>query len=85
MLAAAGNGTILEVNAGWQRLDLKDLHVRQAIDAGVMLAIDSDTHSVEGLDQIGYGVRTARRGGATKANVVNCLPIAGLMKRLAGG
>jgi len=83
--AAAANDTILEVNAGWQRLDLKDLHIRQAIDAGVTLAISSDTHSVEGFDQMKYGVRTARRGGAAKKNVVNCLPVAALPERFSSG
>ncbi|MFQ5591363.1 MAG: DNA polymerase/3'-5' exonuclease PolX [Phycisphaerae bacterium] len=81
--AAKRTRTILEVNAHWQRLDLKDLHVRQAVSAGVAIAVNTDAHRVEGLDQIRYGVLTARRGGATKKDVVNSMGIGALRRRLA--
>ncbi len=81
--AAAATGTILEINAHWQRLDLKDLHVRQALAAGVTLAINTDAHHTDGLDQMRYGVTTARRGGATKEDVVNSYPLAALGKRIS--
>ncbi len=72
--AAAETGTSLEVNASWQRLDLKDVHVRQAIEAGAMLAIATDAHSAKGLSMMGYGVTTARRGGASAGHVLNTMP-----------
>lgn len=81
--AAAASETMLEVNASWQRLDLKDLHVRQAIDAGVMLVIDTDAHHVDQLNQMRFGVATARRGWACKRNVLNTGTIAQLRKRIA--
>ena len=81
--AAARTGTFLEINASWQRLDLKDLHVRQALDAGVTLTINTDAHSVDGLAAMRYGIKTARRGGATQTNTVNALTPAALRKRIA--
>jgi len=80
--AAARNGTILEINSSWQRLDLKDLHVRMALDHGVTLGINTDAHHAEQLAQMRFGVITARRGGATKSDVVNCLSLAALRKRI---
>lgn len=81
--AAARTGTFLEINASWHRLDLKDLHVRQALAAGVSLTINTDAHRCEGLGQMRYGVLTARRGGAGKQQVVNTLSLATLRKRIA--
>ena len=81
--AAARTGTMLEINANWQRLDLKDLHIRQALDAGVLLVMATDAHHTEQYDQMRYGVMTARRGGATKGDVVNTLSPTLLRKRIA--
>lgn len=81
--AAARNGTVLEVNAAWQRLDLKGEHVRQAIAAGAMLAINTDAHATGELDRMRYGVLTARRGGATAADVLNTFTTARLRKRIS--
>lgn len=81
--AAARNHTILELNANWYRLDLKDLHARQAIMGGVDLTVNTDAHHVSDYDQMRYGILTARRAGALPKNVVNCLPLAGLRKRIA--
>jgi len=80
--AAAKNRTILEINSSWQRLDLKDIHVRMALDRGVTLGINTDAHHTEQLAQMRFGVLTARRGGATKADIVNCLSLAALRKRI---
>ncbi|MCB9865366.1 MAG: DNA polymerase/3'-5' exonuclease PolX [Phycisphaerales bacterium] len=73
--AAHDTGTALEVNASWQRLDLKDLHVRQAIQAGVRLCIDTDAHRTTQLAAITHGVATARRGWARRGDVLNTLPL----------
>lgn len=81
--AAADNGTVLEINANWQRLDLKDVHVRLAIAAGATFAINTDAHSMEGIGRLQYGIMTARRGGATKRDVLNCSTLAALEKRIA--
>jgi DNA polymerase (family 10) len=71
--AAAQTGTALEINAGYPRLDLNDTNARGAIDAGVMLAIDTDAHSIEGFDEIELGFTVARRAWATKDHVINCM------------
>jgi DNA polymerase (family 10) len=69
--AAAETGTAMEVNAYPDRLDLRDAHVRRAIELGCKLAINTDAHSVRDLDFLFFGVATARRGGARAEDVVN--------------
>ncbi|MHC4567110.1 MAG: PHP domain-containing protein, partial [Planctomycetota bacterium] len=68
---AAQTRTALEVNANPWRLDLKDTHCRMAIEAGVKLVIGTDAHSAEGLGLMAFGVATAGRGWATRADVLN--------------
>ena len=69
--AAKETGTWLEINGGPERLDLPDVWVRKAIDAGVTLVLNSDAHAVEELEWMEYATAVARRGWATAANVVN--------------
>ena len=71
--AAAECGTALEVNANHHRLDLRDRHVRIALEAGCWIAINCDVHSPEQFDELPYGVTTARRGGLTPDRCLNCL------------
>ncbi len=80
---AVETGTFLEINAGWRRLDLKDLHVRQALRAKATLTINTDAHHTDLFNMMRYGVITARRGWAKKGDIVNCLPLAALRKRIA--
>ena len=74
--AAAETSTALEVNALPDRLDLRDAHVRRAIELGVKLAISSDAHHVSGFDMLSFGVATAQRGWATPADVINTCNVA---------
>jgi len=83
--AAKRTRTVLEIDAYPERLDLKDEHVRKAVDAGVKLAIDTDAHSVHHLSYLHFGIATARRGWATRADVVNALPLRGFLRSLKGG
>lgn len=53
------------------RLDLRDVEVRLAVEAGVQIVCSTDAHSVQGLDNMRLSVATARRGWATAANVLN--------------
>jgi len=71
--AAAEHDVALEINANHWRLDLRDTHVRTALAAGARLAIDCDVHGAGDFDMLRYGVMTARRGGATTRDVVNCM------------
>jgi DNA polymerase (family 10) len=77
--AAVNTGTILEINANPRRLDLKDSHVRLAVDAGIKLAINTDAHHVDHFNLAHYGVATAQRGWATARDVVNTWPLAELL------
>ncbi len=79
---AAETGTILEVNASPNRLDLDDVHIRRAIGLGVLLCINSDAHSTDGLDVMDFGVATARRGWAESKHIVNTWPLSELLERL---
>ena len=69
--AAAENGTVLEINGSPNRLDLDPQFVRQAKDAGVLLAVNTDAHAIEQLAHRRSGVNVARRGWLTKADVIN--------------
>jgi DNA polymerase (family 10) len=78
-------GVALEVNGLPDRLDLRDVHVRLAVEAGVPIVCSTDAHSVAGLDNLVWTVATARRGGATAADVVNTRPLEGVLAVRRGG
>jgi DNA polymerase (family X) len=69
--AAIRTGTFLEINSAPDRRDLNEQNARHAAEAGAMLVIDSDSHGVETLANIRYGIATARRGWVTAEQVAN--------------
>jgi DNA polymerase (family 10) len=71
---ALEEGVALEVNGLPPRLDLSGDHVREALSAGLKIVCSTDAHSVRGLANMPLSVHTARRGGATAADVVNARP-----------
>lgn len=73
--AAAQTGTILEINAMTERLDLKDTHVFRARELGVKLAIGTDAHSIEHLSYMRFGVGIARRGWCEAGHILNTMPV----------
>jgi DNA polymerase (family 10) len=75
---AAASGTALEINSGYPRLDLNDTNARHALEAGCMLTINTDAHATLGFEEIVWGIGVARRAWATRAHVINCLPLAEL-------
>jgi DNA polymerase (family 10) len=81
---AKETGTVLEIDAYPDRLDLKDGHIRKAVEAGVKLAIDSDAHSVNHMRFLEFGVAQARRGWAEKDDVINTRPLKEFLKCLKG-
>lgn len=84
--AAKRTGTVLEIDAYPDRLDLKDEHVRKAIAAGVKIAIDSDAHNLNHLRfPDDFGIAVARRGWATKADVINTKPVEQFLACLKDG
>jgi len=78
---AKETGTVLEVDS-FDRLDMKDEYVRKCVAAGVKFAIDSDAHAPEHFDYLEYGIAQARRGWATKKDVINAWPLDTMLKRL---
>jgi len=66
-----------------QRLDLKDVHCKMAVETGVKLTIGTDTHSTAGLGLMAFGVATAARGWATKKDVLNAMTLPQLDKWLS--
>jgi DNA polymerase (family X) len=68
-------GAAVEVNGLPDRLDLRDVHVRVAIEAGVPIVCSTDAHSTRGLGNMRLSIATARRGGATAANLLNTRPL----------
>lgn len=73
--AAAETGTALEINANPARLDLDHNLARRARELGCTLSIDTDAHSTDMLDDMFYGVGTARKAGLTKTRVLNARPV----------
>jgi len=67
-------GKWLEINAWPDRLDLPDVLVREAVKRKVKMVICTDSHSLEHLNLMRYGVAVARRGWAEKNDIINTLP-----------
>ncbi|MBV8257160.1 MAG: DNA polymerase III, partial [Actinobacteria bacterium] len=78
---ALETGVAVETNGLPDRLDLRDEEVGQAIEAGVKVVCSTDAHSVAGLGNMRLSVTTARRGGATTADVLNTRPLAEILRR----
>lgn len=78
--AAASTGTILEINATPQRLDLPDNLVRRARELGCKFVISSDAHVPDHFDFIFFGVGVARRAGLSSEDVLNTWPVEKLLK-----
>jgi DNA polymerase (family 10) len=82
--AAAATGTILEIDGAPSHLDLDSERARAAVQAGVMLSIDSDCHRAAALGrQMQFGVGTARRAGVMTSQVANTRPLPDLRRILA--
>jgi len=79
---AKETNTALEINANPNRLDLAAEWVRKAQEAGVNLAINTDSHSYEMLDHMEYGVGVARKGWIEKETVLNTWSIEKLIAYL---
>src|SRR3989338_8520211 len=73
--AAKATGTAVEINAYPRRLDLCDTAARRAQTLGVMLAISTDSHSLDQLDQMTFGLGVARRAWMEPRHLLNCLSL----------
>ncbi len=81
--AAAAHGVAVECNASPYRLDLGDVDLMRAAAAGCRIVVDTDAHALSGLDDLRFGVTTARRAWLTADQVVNTWPWARLRAFLA--
>lgn len=79
LAAAADSGVALEINAHPERLDLTDIYVRRALQAGCRLSINTDAHEPDAFDMMKFGIAVARRGWAEKTGFINCLKTADLV------
>ena len=80
--AAKKTGTILEINALPERLDLKDSDIKKAVEANCKMSIDSDAHAAEHIGYLKYGIAQARRGWAETKDVINTQPIEKMLSLL---
>lgn len=83
--AAKETGTLLELNANPIRLDLNDRYLIAAKTHGVPIVINTDAHKVAGLTDMKYGIKQARRGCLTKADVANTKTLKQLLKLIGKG
>lgn len=85
--ACAEHNVIVEINAHPQRLDLDWRYLRRAKELGILIAINPDAHSIDGLADVAYGVGVARKGWLEKGDVLNARAVgevASILKRKKG-
>ncbi len=83
--AAAKHKVAMELNSYPDRLDLNDVHLRQAKQQGVKIVINTDSHHTSHMEKIRYGILQARRAWLTKDDVLNTLPAAKFAKAIKHG
>jgi DNA polymerase (family X) len=69
--AAIEHNTALEINSHWMRLDLRDTHVRAAVEAGALISINCDDHHPGDYDNLIFGVLTGQRGWLKAEQCIN--------------
>jgi DNA polymerase (family 10) len=72
--------TVLEIDAHYDRLDLKDDYIRMAVENSIKLVIDSDAHHPVHFDFLKFGIGQARRGWAKQSDILNTLSVDALLK-----
>ena len=72
--AALEHDVALEINSHWMRLDLRDTHVRAAVEAGCKIAINCDVHHAADYDNLIFGILTAQRGWLIPDQCINAWP-----------
>ncbi len=80
--ACVRHGVALEINAHPHRLDLDDVHAREAKEMGAKLVLSTDSHSTSELELLRFGVDVARRAGLEAGDVLTTLPVGALLRRL---
>ncbi|HEY3151671.1 MAG TPA: DNA polymerase/3'-5' exonuclease PolX [Candidatus Binatia bacterium] len=78
--AIAVSKCAIEVNGDPRRLDLEPRWIRAARERGIKFIVSTDAHSISGLENLPYGVSTARRGWLTRGEVLNTLDAEGFIQ-----
>jgi DNA polymerase (family 10) len=79
---AKDTDTVLEIDAHYDRLDLKDDYIRMAVENSIKLVIDSDAHHPVHFAFLKFGIGQARRGWAKQSDILNTLSVDALLKSL---
>jgi DNA polymerase (family X) len=85
LTAAAKHKVAMELNSYPDRLDLNDVHLRQAKQQGVKIVINTDSHHTSHMEKMRYGILQARRAWLTKDDVLNTLAAAKFAKAMKHG
>jgi DNA polymerase (family 10) len=85
LTAAAKHKVAMELNAYPDRLDLNDVHLRQAKQQGVKIVINTDSHHTSHMEKMRYGILQARRAWLTKDDVLNTLTAQKFAKAMKHG
>jgi DNA polymerase (family 10) len=80
--AAKQTNTRLEINSFPDRLDLDDVHIKQAKDHDVKFVLGTDSHTINHLGFLRFGVATARRGWLEKKDILNTFPVKDIEKMI---
>jgi len=80
--AAKETETFLEINSFPDRLDLDDVHIKQAKDYHCRFVLGTDSHSTMNMDFMRFGIATARRGWLEKNDILNTLSVKEIEKIL---
>ena len=75
-------GKALELNSYYDRLDLNEFYLKKAKELGISISLGTDTHSSAGLQMMRFGVGIARRAWLEKKDLLNCLSLGQLKKKL---
>jgi DNA polymerase (family 10) len=62
---------MLEINGNPNRRDLSEQNARLAADIGATIVINTDAHRVRTMENMRYGVATARRAWLTVDQIAN--------------
>lgn len=73
--ACAANYVVIEINANPYRLDIDHTWIPYALQKGVMISVNPDAHSIDGIHDIHYGIISARKGGLTKKMTWNTMSL----------
>lgn len=76
------NNKFIEINADPMRLDLPDFLVKEAISTGITLTLGTDSHHIDSMDNMRYGISVARRGWASKKDILNTQSLKEFEKRI---